>query len=81
MKCDKKNCLTCKWFASFRDDYNDKLKSANQGFCCNDESKYYYNAGTGDRKICGFYTAVDKKGEVDEMDLDCDCVKYHRCNC
>lgn len=49
------NCLTCKYFKSFKDDYFDNMEPDDQGFCWNSESKYYGNEGAGWEIKCEFY--------------------------
>lgn len=51
-----RDCLTCKSFESFRDNYNDDEEPDDRGFCHNMESPYYFNEGdAGSGVVCDFY--------------------------
>ena len=57
----KDDCLTCKYFTSFRDNYFDDLEPDDEGFCSCDDSPYYGNEGAGIGVKCDFYKK--EKGE------------------
>ena len=60
-KIEENDCMTCKHFVSFREDYYDPLEPETQGFCHCSKSPYWYNEGAGAGKICKYYKAKKDK--------------------
>jgi len=52
----KRSCLTCKYFHSWEDIYEDELEPFDSGLCKYEESDNY-NKGVGENDDCEYYKA------------------------
>ena len=56
---ETKDCLRCRYFRSFADDYFDDMEPNDRGFCLNGKSAYYYNEGAGFGVVCKLYSELE----------------------
>ena len=53
---NNRNCLNCKYFTSFKEDYCDDMEPDNEGFCHNPDSPRFGNEGAGEGYVCYFHS-------------------------